>query len=150
MGAQARQDVGKGRAHVLVDGSIAHEYQRDVLQRLARGQVLGDGHEVAQGLAGVQVGAHAVDDGNGGVFGQLGNFVVVAGANLDGIQKARHDQRGVLYGFGFAQVNFTRTQVQRVAAEFGHGHLEGDARTGGRLVENHAEARAVQKRRAGP
>ena len=138
----------KGGAHVLVDGGVTHKSERNILQALARRQMLENGHQITERLTWMQVGTHAVDDGDGRMLPKLGNLVIMARADLDSIQQAGHDKRRILHRLGFAQMDFTGTQVERMATELGHGHLEGDARTRGRLVEDHAQAHTLEQRRA--
>jgi len=42
-------------------------------------------------------------------------------------------------------VNLPRLEIEGVAAQFGHGHLERDARAGGGLLENHGQRGALQQ-----
>ena len=58
-----------------------------------------------------------------------------------------HDAPGVLDGLVAAQLDGAGAEELGVAAQVGHGRLEGDAGAGGHLLEDHAEGLVLQQQR---
>ena len=60
---------------------------------------------------------------------------------------ARQHARGIGHGLAAAELHFLRGQHDRFAAELTHADVERDARAGRRLVEDHRQGLAGQRRR---
>ena len=91
--------------------------------------------------------AHAVDDGGGAVLGQVLHVRVAVHAGHEDVEHRAHDARGVLDGLVPAELDGARAEELGVAAQVGHGRLEGDARAGGHLLEDHAERPVLEQMR---
>ena len=142
--AHLRGDEHQRHAHL---GGVADEGELAVLDLLAGGQVLDHGHEVAELLGGMVELAHAVDDRRGGVLRQVHHVLVAVDAGHEDVDEASHDAAGVLDGLMAAQLDGAGAEELRVAAEVGHGRLEGDAGAGGHLLEDHAEGLVREQQR---
>ena len=142
--AHLRGDEHEGHAHL---GGVADEGELAVLDLLARGQVLDHGHEVAELLGGVVELAHAVDDRRRGELGEVHHVLVAVDAGHEDVDEASHDAAGVLDGLVSAQLDGAGAEELRVAAQIGHGRLEGDAGAGGHLLEDHAQGLVLQQQR---
>ena len=68
-------------------------------------------------------------------------------AGHEDVDEASHDAAGVLDGLVAAQLDGAGAEELRVAAQVGHGRLEGDARAGGHLLEDHAQRLVLQQER---
>ena len=58
-----------------------------------------------------------------------------------------HDAGGVLEGLVAAELDGARAEELRMAAQVGHGRLEGDAGAGGHLLEDRAERLVLEDQR---
>ena len=85
-----------------------------------------------------------VDDRNGAVLRQILYFLLRVGADHDAVQIAAQNAGGILYRLAAADLKVTVGQEQRLTAQLVHTGLEGNAGTGGGLLENHAEALAFE------
>ena len=142
--AHLRGDEHQRHAHL---GGVADEGELAVLDLLAGGQVLDHGHEVAELLGGMVELAHAVDDRRGGVLRQVHHVLVAVDAGHEDVDERPHDAAGVLDGLVAAQLDGAGAEELRVAAQVGHGRLEGDAGAGGDLLEDHAQGLVLQQQR---
>ena len=102
------------------------------------------GH-IADHLGGMVVIGETIEDRHFGVFGEFGDGGMLEGAAEDRIAHAREDFGGVVHGFAHAEVNFTRLEVERVPAQFGHGDFEGNAGAGGGFFEDHRQRGAFEQ-----
>jgi hypothetical protein len=66
-------------------------------------------------------------------------------ADHDGIDIAREDARGIPDRLAPAELHVVRIEHDGLAAELAHRHVEGDARPGRRLVEDHGEELALER-----
>src|SRR5262249_31355858 len=80
-----------------------------------------------------------------GMTRELGQRVVVERADHDDVGIARENPSRVGDGFASTEVHLLTGQQDGCASELAHGDVEGDARAGRRLVEDHGE-RAVLER----
>jgi len=118
---------------------ITDEGQLAVLDLLAGGQVLDHGEQVAELLGGMVVVGHRVQDRGLGVLRELDDVGMTVDARHDDVDEAADHVGGILEGLVTAELDLAGSQVLRVTTELPHGGLEGDARTGGRLLEDHAQ-----------
>ena len=91
-------------------------------------EVLADGEQVGEHLAGVQQIGEAVDHGHVGVLRQLLDVLVREGADHDAVDVAREHARRVGDRLAAAELDVARREKQRVAAELVGADLERDAR----------------------
>jgi len=127
--------AGDGHPHPEVGGphhqaggdvvAVAHE---DEVQPFQAVEFLQDRQQVGHGLAGMVVIGQAVDDRHGTPACQLQNVLVREGARHDAVHIAAQHARDVCDALALAQPDLLRAEVQRVAAEMLHRHLEADAR----------------------
>ena len=94
----------------------------------------------------VEVG-HAVDDRRGGVLRQVHHVGMAVHAGHEDVDERAHDAGGVLEGLVAAELDGARAEELRMAAQVGHGRLEGDAGAGGHLLEDHAERLVLEDQR---
>ena len=66
-------------------------------------------------------------------------------AGHEDVDEASHNAAGVLDGLMATQLDGAGAEELGVTAEVGHGRLEGDAGTGGHLLEDHAEGLVLQQ-----
>ncbi len=90
-------------------------------------------------IVAVHIGAHGVDDGNGGVLGESLDVSVLIGTDHDDINHAREHAGRILNRLLLAKVNVARAQHEGMAAQQGGRRLKRYARARGVLLENHAE-----------
>ena len=126
-------------------GGVADEGQGAVLDLLALGEVLEHGHEVAHLLRGMVELGHAVDDGHSRALGEADDVLVTVNASHHDVEQRAHNASGVAQGLVTAELDGAGTEELGVTAEVGHGSLEGDAGTGGHLLEDHAEGLVLQQ-----
>jgi hypothetical protein len=132
---QRREDVG----------GVADEGHMQVFQALASRHVFEHGGHIADDLGRMVVIGQAVEHRHVSVFGEFGHGLVLQSTAEDGVAHAREDFGGIVHGLAHAEVNLTRLEIEGVAAQFGHGHLERDARAGGGFFENHGQRSALQQ-----
>ena len=106
--------------------------------------MLADGHQVRQNLAGMAEVGQTVDDRDRAVLRQVLDLLLCIGADHDAVQIAGQNARGILHRLAAADLQVTVGQEQRLTAELIHAGFEGDAGAGGGLLEDHAEALALQ------
>ena len=85
-----------------------------------------------------------IDDRNRAVLRQILDLLLCVGADHDAVQIAAQNARGILHRLAAADLKVTVGQEQRLTAELIHAGFEGNAGTGGGLLEDHAEALALQ------
>ena len=112
--------------------------------------LLADGHEVAHLLRGMVELGHAVDDGHSGALGEADDVLVTVNASHHDVEQRAHNASGVAQGLVTAELDGARAIELSMAAEVGHGRLEGDAGTRGHLLENHAKRLVLQNQRITP
>ena len=83
--------------------------------------------------------------GTRGVLRQLGDEIVLEGADHDRIDEARHHPRGVGNRFAAAELHLLPGQRDDIAAELLHRDLERDPRAGRWLVEDHRQRLAGER-----
>ena len=88
--------------------------------------------------------SQTVDDRNGAVLRQILYFLLRVGADHDAVQIAAQNARSILHRLAAADLKVTVGQEQLLTAELIHTGFEGNAGTGGGLLEDHAEALALQ------
>jgi hypothetical protein len=135
------------------DGAAVEERVRHVVEGVADvGQrqtlelplALPHRHEVGQDLAGMRVVRQRVDDRHGRVARQRLDRLVLVQTRDDAIRHPGDDAGEVLDGLLLAERRALDRVVDRVPAELGHAHLEGDPRPKGRLLEQHQERLPAQ------
>ena len=104
-----------------------------------RTQVLLDGEEVGEALAGVAVVGEAVDHRDARPLGQRDDVVVGEHAGHDGVHIAAEDPGYVGHTLALAELDLLGAQVDGVPAEVLHGHLKGDAGAQRGLLKDHAQ-----------
>ena len=129
-----------GRQHVVGVAGPGHGAAAD------RAALLLEGHDVGQHLAGMRAPRQPVDHRHRGVPRELGHRLVIEDADHDGIDIARQHARGVGQRLAAAELHFLRGQHDGLAAELAHGDVEGDARAGRGLVEDHRQRLAGERR----
>ncbi len=97
------------------------------------------GHEIGHGLAGVGVIGEAVDDGDGGVGGEVLEFLVFEDAGHDAVDHAGEDAGDIGNRFPRAQTDLGGGDVEGVSAEVIHGGFEGGAGAEGGFFEDAGE-----------
>ena len=80
--------------------------------------------------------------------GQFHQPVMRGGADHDGVDIARQHLGGVGDGLAAAELHLGAGQHDGLAAELAHADVEGDARAGRRLVEDHRQHLALERARA--
>ena len=80
-----------------------------------------------------------VDHRHARMLGKLEQCGVGTGTQHDHIHVARQHTRGIGQGLAPPQLHVGGVEHDRPAAELEHGHLEGDAGTGGGLLEDHGQ-----------
>ena len=88
--------------------------------------------------------SQTVDDRNGAVLREILDLLLCVGADHDAVQIAAQNARSILYRLAAADLKVTVGQEQRLTAQLVHTGFEGNAGTGGGLLEDHAEALALQ------
>ena len=101
--------------------------------------MLPDGHQVSQHLAGVAEVGQAVDDGDGGVFGQRLHFFLGEGADHNAVAEAGENAGGVLHRLVAADLTVLVRQIDALAAQLVDARLEGDAGAGGAFLKDHGQ-----------
>src|SRR5260370_902768 len=91
---------------------------------LYRTAMLFEGHQVSHDLARMRAPGQAVDDGYGGVRGELQQRIMVENADHDGVDIARQHPRGVGDGLAAAELHFRTRQHDRFPAELAHADVE--------------------------
>ena len=124
----------------------ANENDLNIFQLLAAGQVLNDGAHVADFLSGVVVVGHAVQNGDGASASQVNNGLVLDNASHDDVDQLRQNLTGVTDGLVATQLDHAGSEVLSVAAHLAHSSLEGDAGTGGGLLEDHTQSLILHQR----
>jgi hypothetical protein len=117
--------------------------------QLAPGQVgsehLAHRHVVGHALAGVEVIGQPVDHRNRRVGRQIENILVGKGAGHDEVDEARQHVGGVGDRLPAAELDVAARQEEGVSTELGHADLEAHPGAGRRLLEDHAEALALER-----
>ncbi len=90
---------------------------------------------------------HAVDDGAGGACSQTHDVLVAVDARHHDVEQVAHDAGGVAERLVAAKLDGAGAVELCVAAEVGHRGLEREARAGGDLLEDHAQALVAQQMR---
>ena len=86
-----------------------------------------------------------IDDRNRAVLRQILDLLLCIGTDHDAVQIAAQNARGILHRLNRdLHLKVTVGQEQRLTAELIHAGFEGNAGTGGGLLEDHAEALALQ------
>ena len=93
---------------------------------------------------------HAVDDGHRGALSQADDVLVTVHAGHHDVEQGAHDAGGVAQGLVAAELDGARAVELRMAAQIGHGRLEGEAGAGGDLLEDHAKALVAEQVRVVP
>ena len=75
----------------------------------------------------------------------LDELGVVVGADHDRVDHAAEHARGVRHRLAAAELHRARIHDDRGSAELAHRHVEGDARTGRVLLEDHRERAAGER-----
>src|SRR5690606_24273568 len=132
--AHMRAYHGKRVAHIC---RVADECHVEVFELLSLRGMLGHGEHIAKHLRRMIEVGKAVDDGNGRISGEIDHRLMLQGSRLYHIDHARYDLGSVADGLTLTHMDFARTKIEGVAAKFRHGDLEGDARAGGWLLEDH-------------
>jgi hypothetical protein len=117
------------------------------LQGAALGQVLAHREQVADDLRGMVVVGEPVDDGHLAVARELHDRLVLERTRLDHVAHPREHLGRVVERLAHAEVDLAGLEVERVAAELGHRHLEGDAGARGGLLEDHPQRAVVEQQR---
>src|SRR5258708_8180654 len=86
-----------------------------------------------------------IDDRHGGMTGELGRRVGVERADDDDIDVARENRSRVGNGLAAAELHLLAGQQDGSAPELAHGDVEGHARAGRGLVEDHGERAAIER-----
>src|SRR6185437_1336581 len=102
-------------------------------------EVLADGEQVSEHLAGMQEIGQTVDHGHVGEPGQLLDVLVGEGADHDAIDVARQHARGVGDRLAASELDVARREEEGVAAQVEGADLERDAGPRARLHEDHGE-----------
>jgi len=142
----AQQGRGDGqRAGDVV--AVADEGQADPLQPAGR---LAEGQQVGHRLAGVRGVGEGVDDGDRGVPGQLLDGRVGVGPHGEGVDELADHAREIGHALPDPEAHVLAAEEDRVAAELRNGGLETDAGPHRRLLEDHPQRPAGQRRRPLP
>ena len=104
-----------------------------------------EGQDVGHHLAGMRLFGQAVDDGHGRVARQLLHRLMIEDADHDRVDIAREHARGVGDALAAAELHFGAGEHDRLAAEFAHRHVEGDARARRGAIEDHRQRLARQR-----
>ena len=145
--AHLRSDEHQGHAHL---SRVTDEGDFAVFDVFALGQILDHGKQIAELLRGVIVFRHAVDNRACCVFSQIDDVLMAIDARHKNVDQAAHNAAGVFDGFMASKLNSAGAVELSMAAEVGHGRLEGDAGARGHLLENHAERLVLQNQRIAP
>ena len=129
--------------------------RRDIVAVAAPGDALAgngaalllEGHHVRHQLAGVRAVRQPVDDRHFGIFGKLGQLVVIVGADHDRIDIARQHPRRVRPALAALDLAVLAGEHDDMPAQLAHRDLEGDARAGRGLLEDHGEHPAFERTR---
>ena len=142
-GHEVHAELGAGHhqrvAHVV---PVAEVRDADALEAA---QPLPDREHVGERLARVELVREAVDDRDVGVLGELVHVGLRERPDHDRVQVAREHDRGVLDRLPTPELQVAGPEVEPGAAELRDPDLEAHARPRGRLVEDHAEAPAVEE-----
>ena len=136
--------VHPGRQHIVGIAGPGHRAAAD------RPALFLEGHHVGQHLAGMRAPRQPVDHRHRGMAREFGHRLVVEDADHDRVDIARQHARGVGQRLAAAELHFLRGQQHRLAAELAHGDVERYARAGRRLVEDHRQRLAGQRRTSTP
>jgi hypothetical protein len=130
--------------HVV--GAVAEVGQPQPGQGRRAAPALGQGLQVGQHLAGVEVVGQRVDDRHRGGGGHRGQPLLGEGAPHHRVDVAGQHHPGVLQGLLPPQLGAAPVDDDGVPAELGDAHLEGEPGAGGVLLEDHRHpARALQR-----
>ena len=104
-----------------------------------------EGHDVGHDLAGMGAASEPVDHRHGRMGGELDKRRVRPGAEHDHIDIARQHAGSIGDGLAAAELHVLRIEHDGGPAELVHGDLEGDARPGRGLLEDHGEHGALAR-----
>jgi hypothetical protein len=90
-----------------------------------------------------------VEHGHRGVCGKVEDGLMLERARLDHVDHAADNPRGITDVLALAEMDLAGPEIESVAAELRHGHLEGDPRARRRLLEDHAQRGSGEKLGAG-
>ena len=110
-----------------------------VLQVVDAASVLGDGLEVGENLAGMEVIGQGVDHRMGGVLGHFFDAALAEGAPHHTVSHAVEHTSGIGHGLATAQLGAGLVDDQRVAAKLGNADGEAGTGAGGGLVEQYSD-----------
>ena len=88
---------------------------------------------------------HAVDHRHGGAGGEARDVLVAVDARHHDVEQVAHDAGGVTQGLVATELDGAGAVELGMAAEVGHGRLEGETGAGGNLLEDHAEALVAEQ-----
>src|SRR5499433_2706699 len=110
--------------------------------------VLLERHHIGEHLAWMRATCETVDDRHGRVPRELGQHVMIERAHHDDVDVAREDPRRVGDGLPSPELHLLAGQQDGRAPELAHGDVEGYARAGRRLVEDHGKRAPLERARA--
>ena len=104
-----------------------------------------EGEDVGHDLARMRGLGQPVDHRHRRVLGELEHHRVVEDADHDRVDIARQHPRRVGDGLAAAELHLLAGEHEGLAAELAHRHVEGDARAGRGLVEDHRQGLAGER-----
>src|SRR5664280_3035373 len=132
--------VHPGCQHVVAIAAPGHRAAAD------RPALLLERHHVGQHLARMRTPGEPVDYRHRGVARKLGHRLVIENTDHDRVDIAREHARGVGQRLAAPELHFLRGEQDRFAAELAHGDVERHACARRRLVEDHRQRLAGQRR----
>ena len=140
VGADQRAAENQGVRDVIAIADIGDFHPLELAEALVHCE------QVADSLAGVAIVAQSVDHRHRGVPGQVEHVLVAEHTGHDRVDVTAQDAGHVTDRLALAEGDLARREVQSVAAQVQHGHVERYARAQAGLLENHPQRFALQIR----
>ena len=119
-------------------------------QARERAEALAQRHRVGERLERMREIRQPVDDGDGGVLGELLDFLLLERPDHERGQEAGEDERRVAVRLAASELELRGGEEQRHAAELRDPDLERDASSRRRLVEDQPDGAAGENAQLGP
>ncbi len=129
------------------DGDVVPITHIRDIQSFGFAEFLLNRERIRHALAGMVVITQTIDHGNLRPFRQFKNMSMLKRTCHNCMHITRHNARNIRNGFALAETDLIRRKIQRIAAAMPHRHIERDACSKTRLLEDHPKHLAFEQRR---